>query len=260
MPLWNNNDSEASKPNWLTEEQKRMCFRTERGWEIPVQGFAINATAENIFGGTAGSRTANAYSYRSSTLVGPTELLVAMPYDPSITGARSPYSPGVELGVFRGRTSNTGYTAAGDLPNYAPYFTSPATGQNFSISRGTTAYIPVIGADVNMTDMPRSMSFSITGPTTSGLSYSLVTGVTAGSFGGVTAQFYQSTTLTGAPATASGLNRFGGLGGITQGAALFSVGTTAGGPTGVYAFTLSVNDGRATGSLTGSSRFTITLS
>lgn len=38
MPSWKNDDKLSSVPSWLTEEDKRRCVRTNRGWEMPLRG------------------------------------------------------------------------------------------------------------------------------------------------------------------------------------------------------------------------------
>ena len=38
MPSWKNDDKLSSAPSWLTEEDKRRCVRTNRGWELPLRG------------------------------------------------------------------------------------------------------------------------------------------------------------------------------------------------------------------------------
>ena len=68
MAYWNSTDREESKPTWLNKIEKRLCVRTVRGWEKPLEGshFAVGTSASApVF----------------------MELLVAIPYDPSITGS-----------------------------------------------------------------------------------------------------------------------------------------------------------------------------
>lgn len=293
MPLWNNNDLESSKPSWLTEEQKRLCFRTVRGWEIPLAGQGFTGDAENIFGATSVDDTATGYIYRSGTFVGATELLVALPID---TSTNANYA-GVHNSEQRGLTSLFGVTNGADLPNYKIYFTSPAssvtgiTGATAYATTGITSYIPIIVSDVNLTDLPRKFVFGLT--TTNGQALtgvSLIQGFTAGTFAtlynvigataGVTALtagsglttrqslvFNQPTTISGmtaaaafwdyATATNYVVNRYGGWGGITCGAAVLVVGSNA--VTGNYALKINAHDGRATNGATGSINFTLTL-
>jgi hypothetical protein len=310
MALWNNKDTEGSKPSWLTEEQKRQCFRTIRGWEIPLAGQGFTNTAENIFGATSVDDTTTAFLYRSGNFVGMTELLVAMPMDASSTGVTNDNLAGYpnnekrgEVSAFNGTAGATGtygLTQSGDSPNYKPYFTAPASGITNTApgtvvyaTRGITSYIPVIASDANYTDLPKFFVFSLT--TSSGTQsltgVSLVTSFTAAAFSSLynvmgatpgttpltgttlaTRQnlvFNQPTAVVGmtAPAaywdvsTAAAyiVNRYGGWGGITQGAAILQVGSSA--VTGNYGLRLQVFDGRTpTGSgATGTVDFTLTL-
>lgn len=293
MPLWNNNDNENSKPSWLTEEQKRQCFRTVRGWEIPLAGQGFTSSAENIFGATSVDDTPTAYLYRSANFVGMTELLVAMPIDAT---SNANYA-GRYANEARGFTSAYGTTNASDLPNYTPYFTEPVasitgiTGATLFATTGITSYIPVIAADANLTDLPRKFVFGLTTTSGQGLTgLSLVQGFTAGTFAtlyniigatsgtlaltngsGLTARqqlvFNQPTYVSGVtqaaaywdPNTAASyvVNRYGGWGGITAGAAVLIVGANA--ATGNYALRLNVFDGHAITGATGTLTFTLTL-
>jgi hypothetical protein len=296
MPLWNNNDLENSKPSWLTEEQKRLCFRTVRGWEIPLAGQGFTGDAENIFGATSVDDTATAYLYRSGTFVGATELLVAMPID----DRTSVNFPGTHNSELRGFTSSFGATNGSDLPNYKTYFTSPSssvtgvTGSRVYATKGITSYIPVIVSDVNLTDLPKRFVFG--GLTTSDggvlTGLSLLQGFTNGTFtslynaigvtqAGATSQliaagsiatysnlvFNQPTTLRGMTAPAAYwdtstsasyvVNRYGGWGGITQGAAVLIVSPSA--VTGTYNLRINVFDGRASGGVTGTINFPLEI-
>lgn len=247
MALWGPNDREGSKPSWLTPEQKRQCFRTVRGWEIPLAGCGMSANQEALGGFSGGTNDTIQWLYRSNNYVGPTELLVAMPFDASPTGVSSSNFAGVLVNEARGSSAQDalGLSAASDLPNYRAYFTTPLTGDSIIVrGQGTTAYIPIIAADANFTDLPREYTFGFTAsPSMTGLSLIAATGFTQGFFlGGASGYFQQSTTLTGAAATAGGLNVFGGWGGYTQGSAVLRVGATA--VSGNYTCTLTVSDGR----------------
>jgi hypothetical protein len=228
--------------------------------------------------------------------VGATELLVAIPIDPSPTGVSNSDYAGLHAGERRGFTSAYGATNGLDLPNYKPYFTSPAanltgiTGSTVFATTGITSYIPVIAADVNVSNVSRKFVFGLT--TTNGQALtgvSLIQGFTAGTFAtlynvmGATAAispltgsalvtrqnlvFNQPTTLRGmtAPAqywdysTAASyvVNRYGGWGGITCGAAVLQVGANA--TTGNYALRLDVFDGHSITGATGTVTFTLTL-
>lgn len=280
MPLWNGNDRESSKPSWLTEEQKRQCFRTVRGWEIPLAGFGSSADAESVYGLTSMGVTPGSSSnmigpnlYRSPTYASLTELLVAMPWDASATGTTNSNLAGYGTNEFRGATATgwaSGVTNYIDGYNYTPYITTPFTGQSFTIPRGTTAYIPVIASDANYTDLPRRMTFSLTtvGAGTTWPAFSVISSVTAGSFGPSGASWLnQPTYLIGSTATsmvsATGANlnynTYGGLGGITAGSALMVFTVTAGATTGTFPYSVRVNDGHSVGSasLTGTSTFTL---
>jgi hypothetical protein len=255
MPLFNNNDRESSKPMWLTEEQKRNCFRTVRGWEIPLTGC-----------GVTGSPTASPYYNRSGTYVGPTELLVAMPYDASPTGQTNSNMAGAGINIRRGQTGPggglTGTTAGSDLPDSPPYFCTPITGDVLRCAYGVTQYIPLIAADCNITDIPSNYTFTLTGAGGGSLSagVSLLFGVAAntgftgaGTVGAI--YFNQSTCLTGSRAFAGTLdqttgtlaagNRFGGWGGLTHGAACVRI-TPAAGAT-FHNLLVTVNNNRLVG-------------
>lgn len=112
MPLWNNNDREESKPNYLNKTEKRHIVRTIRGWELPQMGsqFAYGLTNGN-YGSAVGLTNA----------IVQTELLVCLPNDPSITGATaSNYAFG-----FTGQLS--GLTFGADQQDM-PYFSAPFLG------------------------------------------------------------------------------------------------------------------------------------
>jgi hypothetical protein len=310
MPLWNNNDSENSKPSWLTETQKRMCIRTIRGWEIPLGGQGFTNTAETVFGTTANGTTGVPYLYRAPNFVGMTELLVAMPMDPSSAGVTNDNMAGLpaserrgEVSAFNGTAGAVGIygtTSGGDTPNYKPYFTAPASGITNTApgtviyaTKGITSYIPVIAADANYTDTPAKYVFSLGTAAASsgltGLSLTFGVGFTTGTFThlyntiqatsgtnaltGSTLTTRQSLvinqptnvkgiTAAGAywdPSTATSyvVNRYGGWGGITQGAAVLIVAPSA--VTGNYSLRLSVFDGRASGGATGTVDFTLSI-
>lgn len=274
MALWGKNDAEGSKPSWLTEEQKRNCFRTIRGWEIPLAGVSVSADSIGANGLTVSPGNSIPVLFRNGNYIGETELLVAMPFDPGVTGVTSSNFAGYYANEARGITTGKyGATSGNDAPNFAPYFAAPVTGQSYSISRGTTSYIPVIVADANITDIPQKLiNLSFTGGT-AGVTALLLnaTGFTSGTFnvaGATTAWYNQPTTLTGPAATgfydqatkaAIAYNQYGGWGGITSGAGVLRLAVTAGATTGTYTYVLSVNDGRTVGGKTGSSTFTVTV-
>lgn len=107
MPLWNNDNREESKPTWLNKIEKRLCVRTVRGWEKPLEGsqFAVGTSASApVF----------------------MELLVAMPYDPSITGAAN--------SAYAYRSINVGQDSKGvtfgSEVQFVPYFATPFNGDS----------------------------------------------------------------------------------------------------------------------------------
>lgn len=114
MPLWNNTDREESKPTWLNQSQKTRCIRTVAGWELPLDGTSLGGQQSGLPGMTSPSLTAT---------IPFTELLVALPLDPSSTGTTS------SLYAFR-VSATGGATASADAPNYRPYFTCPFSGDS----------------------------------------------------------------------------------------------------------------------------------
>jgi hypothetical protein len=105
MALWNNNDREESKPTWLNKIAKRLCTRTVRGWEMPLMGSFFG------YGETDAGDDKKGAIY--------TELLVTIP------GAASRGSGGLDHAL-----GGQGLTVSTDLPNYAPYFTCPFSGDS----------------------------------------------------------------------------------------------------------------------------------
>lgn len=135
MALWNNNDREESKPTWLNKIAKRLCTRTVRGWEMPLMG--------SFFGygesGAGDSKKGAIY----------TELLVAIPNDPSVTGVTSSSFANRGSGGLTHDLGGQGLTVSTDLPNYAPYFTCPFNGDSAvaggpasaGVSHGSFTYV-----------------------------------------------------------------------------------------------------------------------
>ena len=238
MALWNSNDRESSKPSWLTEEQKRVCFRTVRGWEIPLVGAGVTGSTANPFN--------QAYVTSSGVAVVPTELLVAMPLDPSPTGVTQTYF--ANRGQTQGVPGATATETSGN-PNYAPYLTIPFGGDQYRVSFGVTAYIPVIASDCNTTEFGTRFAFSTTGATSVWNNTLLITSITAGTTAAIGSSFYQPAGVT----TAS--FPFGGWGGVTYGSAVLRI--NAGLTTGTHGLTASVFDSRTPGGLTGTASFTI---
>lgn len=223
---WSNNDRESSKPTWLTEDQRRRAIRTNRGWEIPLDGHVAPGATDSS----------------GNVLMYPTELIVCMPYDPSTTGVTNTY--------FANRTINAtgaGATALADT-NAAPFFTSPLTGDTFAITLGTTAFIRLMAGDPNTTDYSKLVFGLSAGGFTAGIS--LVSGNLL------------TTSLTGATFSLAGSTITGGYGGITYAAAALKFITGTGNIAtqlsgGSYTAQMTVSDGR---SLTGSVRFYLTVS
>ena len=131
MPLWNNDNREESKPTWLNKIEKRLCVRTVRGWEKPLDGsnFAVGTSASApVF----------------------MELLVAMPYDPSITG-------GVNS-AYAYRSINVGQDSKGvtfgSEVQFVPYFSTPFDGdsavaggpEGTGVTHGNLTYVVPTGA------------------------------------------------------------------------------------------------------------------
>lgn len=150
MGVWNNNDREESKPNYLNKTEKRHIVRTVRGWELPLMGsqFAYGLTNGN-YGSAVGLTNA----------IVQTELLITLPNDPSITGVTaSNYAYG-----FTGQLS--GLTFGADQQDM-PYFSAPFLGDggitgvptfaqlagSTGVSHGFLSYVP--GFDSNGYGIP----------------------------------------------------------------------------------------------------------
>jgi len=239
MALWNKNDQESSKPNWLTEEQKRVCVRTPRGWEIPLVGCGVSGSTANPFN--------QAYVTSSADAVVPMELLVCLPLDPDTTGAtNSNYTSRGLTGIVPGATAGD----AVNNRNFAPYFTVPADGINLYHTKGTTAYYPVIVSDVNPTEYgslltSTAITFGFNPTAGHVLLIKSITGSATGAWGGGYNWPAGNTTTT---------YPYGGLGGITLGAAMLQIGASLTG--GTYGATAYCWDTR---SLTGITRFNIVV-
>lgn len=236
MPLWNSNDRESSKPSWLTEEQKRVCFRTVRGWEIPLVGCGYTGSTANPYN--------QAYVTNSQTFVVPTELLVCLPLDNSATGVtQTDYTDRGLSASVPGATQ----TDSVNNKNYPPYFTAPHSGAYYRVPFGTTSYIPVIASDVNTTEsLQLSFTFGVN-PTASHLT--LIKNLTSGATASVGAQFAFQTGIT------NSTYPNGGWGGVTFGAAILQISATL--TSGTYGVTCNVYDNRVGNPLTGSVPFTI---
>lgn len=235
MALWKSNDNESSKPSWLNEEQKRVCFRTVRGWEIPLGGIGSTGTTSNPFN--------QAYVTSSSSHVVQTELLVAMALKPSYTGqAQTNFAN-------RGQTQGAVGATSGDATNnfnYAPYFTSPVNGATVRVPFGATAYLPVIAADCNTTDFGTAFTYSTTGATSVWDNTLLITSITSGVTASLGGAFTFPAGVTNATYT------LGGWGGVTHGAAVLRI--NAGLTTGTHGLTGTVLDARG---VTGTTNFNV---
>lgn len=134
MPLWKNNNREESKPSWLNKIEKRLCVRTVRGWEKPLDGsfFSQGTTATN-------------------SVPVQMELLVTMPYDPSITGGvNSAYAYRTVGGLS---TDSRGITSSTEV-QYSPYFSTPFDGDSAAaggpagvgVTHDNITYVVPVGA------------------------------------------------------------------------------------------------------------------
>jgi hypothetical protein len=255
MAFWNTNDREESKPNWLNAGQKRYCVRTVRGWEVPIADGNSNL-ANQFDGAKTLSVTGN---------VPLTEVLVALPIDPSITGLSASNWTGRQVPGI------SGGTASSDTPNYAPYITCPFGGDSFTAggmdslglshssstnygvngygvstlyhntyAAGATSYIKVVANDVNFTN---TLTLSLTGQLTGG-----------GTGGTKTIAFYTgSSLLTTSNVPADVYETFFGAT-STYNNSIGVIRMPNGLTPGNYGLTANVFDG----TVTGSSKFTVT--
>jgi hypothetical protein len=276
MPLWNKNDSESSKPNWLTEEQRRNCVRTVRGWEMPENAGGSWKSGNTGSSGnqayfTRGGVTSHGFgnagsSFRSSTSTVPMILLVAIPNRLSSTGSSGPDYLQDRRGGFTGNRGHwpQGYTGS-DIPNYKPYITWPVNGSTIVQPYGTTSYFPIIAADANTTDAPWTLAITLTG--TAAL-FAVGGGPTAThaqmtadvAAGGQTCFNYTTGVAANLDSRISGTTanawvRNKGFGGMTWGTIPFRVPNSAG-ISGNYTVTATVTD---RGGATGSSTFTLSI-
>jgi len=121
--MWNNLDREEAKPTNLNVVERRFAVRTNEGWKVPTQFADSRIHGTNVFSGSEGS-------------IPTTELLVALPLDPSVTGVTATNfadrrtRSGNKLldghGMIAGTTSS-GETAGNNFP---PYFTCPFDGDS----------------------------------------------------------------------------------------------------------------------------------
>ena len=253
MPSWNNNDREESKPTWLTPAQKRECVRTVKGWELPV-----SASISNVAGQFEGTKDLG-----TTASIPQWELLVALPVDPSVTGATASNYAVRDTPTFYGATASSD-TA------FAPYFAFPfqgdsataggfdSTGLSYSdttnfglngygvstlnwsrstgLTTGATGYIKVIANDVNQTN---TLSITMAGPSAVATGWQFFTGADLLDSTKVPVAVYES--MFGPTAVD---NQSIGVVRLTSGLAARTYGLTA-----------TVGDG----GLTGTSFFTITV-
>jgi hypothetical protein len=151
MGVWNNNDREESKPQFLNKTEKRHVVRTIRGWEMPLMGspFAYGVTNGNSFGGGAGITFASVF----------TEVIVTLPNDPSIAGVTS-------SNYANGFTGDLNGLTFGSDQQDQPYFSAPFLGDggitgvpgaaqlagSTGVSHGFLTYVP--GFDSNGYGLP----------------------------------------------------------------------------------------------------------
>lgn len=122
--MWNQTNREESKPSHLNVVERRFTFRSNEGWITPTQ----------FVDGTIHGATTVAYGTHAS--IPTTQLLVALPLDPSVTGVTN--SDFANLYTNSGlRTDDprrvvAGQTASGETAgnNYAPFFTCPFEGDS----------------------------------------------------------------------------------------------------------------------------------
>lgn len=203
MSNWNNNDREQSKPNWLTEEQKRQCIRTARGWEIPMSGTPIDATSDSHI------------DY---------EVLVCLSNDGTVTRSVDPTTN--DAPYFSIPLTGDSHTAGGPTSDGLTYC---------QVAQGTTSYVPLVFGDPDSTDVYSSLVIS--GPyvdgviATAGSTFVLLTpgtyiGASAG-LGYPKAGFIMGYTGSTATNILTSSLVSGYLGGITDGAALLRIGSAA---------------------------------
>jgi len=121
--MWNNLDREEAKPTNLNVVERRFAVRTNEGWKVPTQFADARIHGSNVFSGSEGS-------------IPTTELLVALPLDPSVTGVTA-----TNFADRRTRSGNklldghemiAGTTSSGETAgnNFPPYFTCPFDGDS----------------------------------------------------------------------------------------------------------------------------------
>ena len=154
MSHWNNNDREESKPSWLNKIQKRLCTRTVRGWELPLEGsfFAYAAT------GTSNSSPSNLNYYTAGVAL--TELIVTIPNDPGSSGQSffTPRSGGPTGSTGPWAGWGQGITEGSVVNNYPPYFACPFNGD--SATAGGMDGAGVSHASFNFYRSPTGQTFT----------------------------------------------------------------------------------------------------
>lgn len=124
MPSWKNDDKLSSVPSWLTEEDKRRCVRTNRGWELPLRGDGRTGGFELVVAmGQKGDPTRDTFGGLGATTVAqsdspyfsyPDEMVSsgATAYTDSSTGATS---------IGANNESSGGYTNGAFFPFVAVF-------------------------------------------------------------------------------------------------------------------------------------------
>ena len=140
MPSWKNDDKLSSVPSWLTEEDKRRCVRTNRGWELPLHGDGRTGGFELIvamgqkgdptrdtFGGSGAPGQQNDSPYFTY----PDELVVsgATAYTSSSTGATSVCAGGEVTGGF---TQGAAFPFVAQFPDHVLNDSNPGHFQGAS--------------------------------------------------------------------------------------------------------------------------------
>ena len=140
MPSWKNDDKLSSVPSWLTEEDKRRCVRTNRGWELPLRGDGRTGGFELIvamgqkgdptrdtFGGSGAPGQQNDSPYFTY----PDEMVVSgeNAYTSSSTGATSVGAGGEVTGGF---TQGAAFPFVAQFPDHVLNDSNPGHFQGAS--------------------------------------------------------------------------------------------------------------------------------
>ena len=96
MSSWGTTTSDESKPKYLTDEEKRNCYATERGWTIPAGGNPdgereVIAAIGGLSGGSTGTTRlaagtiSSVYFITSSVAAGNSEFEAEVSYNEAVT-------------------------------------------------------------------------------------------------------------------------------------------------------------------------------